>query len=168
MIKNRRKARKMPKKAAKNKIDLKQVKELRDLTGQGVLEVKEALEKADGDYEKAKKELLELSAKKASKKADRDASDGLVYSYIHTGGKVGSLVLVACETDFVAKTDDFKNLCHNLAMQVCTGEYETVDEVLADEFIKDPSKKVSELVTETVGKLGEKMELLEFVRFSVR
>jgi len=143
------------------------IKKLRIQTGAGVLDIKNALEAAGGDIEQAKKTLFEKGIAKAAKKSERTTKDGLVYSYIHGGGKLGSLVLVACETDFVAKTEDFKKLCHELAMQVCTDDYSSVDDVLAAEYIRDSSKKVADLITETVAKLGEKIELKQFVRLSV-
>lgn len=150
------------------KSNMKDIKKLRDLTGAGVLEIKNALEEFKGDFEKVKADLMEKGKVKAAKKADRDASDGLVYAYIHNGGKVGSLIVMACETDFVAKTDDFQNLCKEVAMQVCTSDYESVKDLLDDDYTRDPSKKVKDLITEAIAKLGENIELREFTRYSVR
>ncbi len=149
------------------KIDVNDIKSLREETGAGVMDVKKMLEEFDGDVEKAREELLKKSASKAAKKADRDAGDGLVYAYIHNGGKVGSLVHVACETDFVAKTEDFKKLCHELAMQVCTDDYEDVESFLKASYMRDESKTVETMLSEVVGKLGEKIELKSFVKYSV-
>lgn len=150
------------------KANVNDIKKLRDDTGAGVLDIKKALEAAEGNVEKAKKALMEKGAAKAAKKqAERETGDGLVYSYIHNTGKVGSMLLMACETDFVAKTDDFKSLCKNIAMQVATGEYESVEDLLNDDYIRDPSKKVAVLITETIAKLGEKIELVKFVKYSV-
>lgn len=149
-------------------ISINDIKKLREETGAGVLDVKKALEEAKGNYEKAKKDLIEKGVAKAAKKADRRASDGLVHSYIHLGGKIGSLVLVACETDFVAKTEDFKKLCHEIAMQVATDEYKDVKDLLDSEYIRDPNKKVSDFITEVTAKVGEKIEVKKFVRFSVK
>ena len=148
-------------------IDVDKIKKLKEETGAGVLEVKKALEEFDGDVERAKKELLSKASEKASKKADRDAGDGLVYSYIHNGGKVGSMILVACETDFVAKTDDFKKLCREIAMQVCTEDYSDVKKLLESEYIRDPSKTILDLVNEATAKLGEKIEIRDFYKLSV-
>jgi len=148
-------------------IDAKKIKKLREETGAGVLEIKNILEETDGDFDKAKKELMKKVASKAAKKADRTAADGLVYSYVHNGGKIGSMVLVGCETDFVARTDDFKKLCQEIAMQVCTEEYETKEKLLEAEYIRDPSKKIQDLINETSAKTGEKIELQKFVKFSV-
>lgn len=149
-------------------LDVENIKKLRDLTGAGVLDIKKALEEHGGDFEKAKADLMEKGKARAAKKADRKASDGLVYSYIHTGGKVGSMIVMACETDFVAKTPDFQNLCKEVAMQACSGDYETIDELLGDDYIRDDSKKVSDLITETIAKLGENIELKQFVKYSVK
>lgn len=148
-------------------IAIEDIKKLREETGAGILDVKKALENADGDFDVARKELEEKGIAKAAKKADRIASDGLVHAYVHSGGKLGSMVVVACETDFVARTDDFKKLCQNITLQVCAGEYATVDELLEDDYIKDPGKKVSDLVTEAIAKLGEKIEIKEFAKLSV-
>jgi elongation factor Ts len=148
-------------------IDAEKIKKLREETGAGVLEIKSALEEAGEDYEKAKESLMKKAASKAAKKADRTANDGLVYSYIHNGGKVGSMVLISCETDFVAKTDDFKKLCHEVAMQVCTEDFDNLENLLSSEYIRDPSKRIVDLVNETTAKLGEKIEIIKFVKFSV-
>jgi len=148
-------------------IDMEKIKKLRDETGAGILEIKSMLEEVDDDFDKAKEELLKKSASKAAKKSDRVAEDGLVYSYIHNSGKVGSLVLLSCETDFVAKTDDFQKLCREVAMQVCTEEYQDVEELLQSEYIRDPSKKIQDLVNEATAKVGEKIEIRKFTKFSV-
>jgi len=148
-------------------IDAEKIKKLRDETGAGILEIKSMLEDVAGDFEKAKEGLMKKVASKAAKKADRIASDGLVFSYIHNGGKVGSMVLISCETDFVAKTDDFKKLCLEVAMQVCSEDYKDVKDLLDSEYIRDPSKKILDLVNEAIAKLGEKIEIVKFVKFSV-
>ncbi len=148
-------------------MNIEDIKKLREETGAGVMEVKHALEEFSGDYEKAKEDLMKKGLAKAAKKSDRVTKDGLVYSYIHATGKVGSLVAIACETDFVAKTEQFKKLCHEIALQVCTEEYASTEALLESEFIKDSSKKVSDLIAETVAKLGEKIEIKSFTRISV-
>jgi elongation factor Ts len=148
-------------------INVEIIKKLREETGAGVLEIKLALEKFEDDYEKVKADLLSKGASKAAKKADRVTKDGLVHAYIHGTGKVGSMVAVACETDFVAKTDAFIKLCHEIAMQICTEEYADVEAVLNAEYMRDPSKKVQDLINDTIAKLGEKIELKKFVRFAV-
>lgn len=148
-------------------INMEPIVKLRDDTGAGILEAKKALEDANGDFEAAKKALLAKASAKAAKKAGRTAGDGLVHAYIHATGKVGSLVNIGCETDFVAKTEDFKRLVHEIALQVCTESYSTVEELLASEYVKDSSKKMLDLINEVTAKVGEKIEVKEFVRFSI-
>lgn len=148
-------------------MNIETIKKLREDTGAGVMDVKKALEEFGGDYEKAKEDLMKKGLAKAAKKADRVAKDGLTYAYIHATGKVGSLVAVACETDFVAKTEEFKKLCHEIALQVSTENYESVEALMETEYIRDGSKKVKDLVAETVAKLGEKIEIKKFSRISV-
>jgi elongation factor Ts len=148
-------------------ISIDDIKKLRKETGAGVLAVKEALEDAGGDFEVAKKDLIAQGIAKAEKKSARDASEGLVHAYIHMGGKLGSMVLVACETDFVARTDDFKKLCNELAMQVCTDDYADVEALLNDEYMRDSTKTVRDVVTESIAKLGENIEIRKFTKLSV-
>jgi len=147
--------------------NIQDIKKLRAETSASVMDVKKALEEANNDFEEAKKLLIERGKVKAAKKsAERTVADGLVESYIHTTGKVGSLILLSCETDFVAKTDEFKELAHEIAMQAAIQDYESVEDLLQDDYIRDPSKKISDLITETVAKLGEKIVLSKIARFS--
>ena len=148
-------------------MDINKIKELREETGAGILEAKKALTAADGDYDKARDALMKEVSKKAAKKQERTAADGLVYAYIHAGGKIGSLVMVACETDFVGKTDDFKKLCHDIAMQVCCEECEEIEELLKSEYIKDSSKTIQDLINETTAKVGEKIEIKKFTKYTI-
>lgn len=149
-------------------IDTELIKKLREETGAGVMDAKNTLEKYNGDYEQAKAELAAKGLAKADTKADRVTKDGLVYAYMHATGKVGSLVSIACETDFVAKTEEFKKLCHEVALQVCTETYADVTALLDAEYIKDDSKKISDLVRETVAKVGEKIEIRGFCRLDIK
>ena len=149
-------------------IDIEIIKKLREETGAGVLDVKKALEKYSGDVAQAKKELEEKGAAKAAKKQEeRITKDGLVYSYIHGNGKAGSLINLACETDFVAKTDDFKKLCHEIAMQVVTEDFSDTESLLKSAYIRDESKTISDLINAVIAKTGEKVELKGFCRMSV-
>jgi len=158
-----------------------QVKELRDKTGAGIMDSKRALEEAGGDFTKAEALLNEKGLASAAKKAGRETSEGLVVSYIHTGGRVGSLVELNCETDFVARTEDFETLGRNLAMQIAAMtplhvDRESVPEsedvkdeqlLLEQEYIRDSSMKVAELVKEAIGKLGENIRIRRFSRFEL-
>ena len=149
-------------------INLQDIKKLREETSASIMDVKKALEESGSDFGEAKKLLVEKGKARAAKKsAERTVKDGLVESYIHTTGKVGSLILLSCETDFVAKTDEFKKLAHEIAMQAASQDYGSVDELLSDVYIRDPSKRVSDLITETVAKLGEKIVLSKVIRFSI-
>jgi len=101
-----------------DKVSIEIIKELRERTGAGVMDIKKALEKTGGDVEKAVEELRKMGAAKAAKKLDRSAKEGLVYAYIHPGNRVGVLVEVNCETDFVARTEDFQKFVHEVALQI--------------------------------------------------
>lgn len=149
-------------------VNIEQIKKLREQTGAGVMEAKKALEETGGDFDKAAKLLMERGLSKVEKRADRQAGEGLVFSYIHAGGKIGSLVLLGCETDFVAKTEEFKNLGKEIAMQVATEDYADAVSLLEAEYIRDSSKKVKDLINQVVAKLGEKIEIRSFVRYSVK
>lgn len=148
-------------------ISAKQVKKLREETGAGVMDVRRALIEVNGDEEKAKVVLKEKSVQQAAKKSERVTEQGLVESYIHGGGKVGSLVYIACETDFVAKTDEFKNLAKELAMQVAAMNPESIDELIKQEYIRDSGKTVKILVDEVISKTGENIQIKKFERFSL-
>jgi elongation factor Ts len=164
------------------KITADRVKELRDQSGAGIMQCRTALIESDGDIERALEILKKLSLVKAAKKAERPAVEGLIEAYIHTGGRVGAMVELNCETDFVARTDEFKKLAHHLAMQVAAmspqfiteEEYkpETEDEpqtacLLLQADIKEPDKTVKEIITETIAKTGENIKVSRFARFEL-
>lgn len=153
------------------------VKELREKSGAGVMECKRALQDTEGDMDKALEILREKGLTKHAKVAGREANQGLVESYIHTGGRIGALVEVNCETDFVARTDEFRMLARELAMQVASMDPKSVgslsepteDEtaLLNQEYIRDARKSIRDLVKETIGKVGENIVVNRFVRFEV-
>lgn len=149
-------------------IDITQIKKLREQTGAGVMDAKKVLEETAGDFEKSAKILMEKGLAKLSKRSDRSAGEGLVFSYIHSGAKVGSLLLLGCETDFVAKTEEFQKLGKEIAMQVATEEYADVLALTNAEYVRDGSKKIGDLIKETVAKLGEKIEIKSFTRYSIK
>jgi elongation factor Ts len=128
-------------------ITAQQVKELREVTGAGVLDCKQALETNDGDFNKAVAYLREKGAAAAAKRAEREADEGLIGSYIHAGSKVGALVEVNCETDFVAMTDEFQTLAHDLAMQVVAAKplYLTPADVPAEVLEKEKADVRAEM-----------------------
>ena len=159
------------------------IKTLRERTSAGVMDCKRALEDAKGDPVQAEDILKEKGLSAIAKRIDRETKEGLVESYIHTGGRVGSLVELGCETDFVARTSEFKELAHNLAMQVAampSTSYVDRDEIKEDEsrpveevslldqsFIKDPSRSVNDVVQELMAKVGENIKVRRFARFAL-
>jgi elongation factor Ts len=144
------------------------VKELRDKTGCGFMDCKTALAENNGDIEAAVDFLRKKGIAAAAKKAHRATSEGLVEAYLASDGKLGALIEVNCETDFVARTDDFKNLVQNLVRQAAeSGDpAAAVEAFLAQPYSADPSKTVEEAVNATVGKIGENMRLHRFERFA--
>lgn len=147
-------------------ISLDLLKKLRAETSAGVSDCRQALEDAGGDYEKAKKLILERSAEKAAKKADRQTGSGLVESYVH-GGRVGVIVELRCETDFVARTDEFKHLAHEVALQVAAMNPKDTKELLESAYIRDPKLTIEALVKQVIGKLGENITLGRFSRLAL-
>lgn len=188
------------------------VKDLRTKTGAGMMDCKKALAATDGDMDKAVDFLREKGLAAAAKKADRIAAEGLVYSYIHGNGRIGVLVEVNCETDFVAQTDGFKALCKDIAMQIAAAKpaylkreevpQEVLDHerevlrqqalnegkpekivdkmivgriekyykencLLDQEFIKDSDKTISQVITEQIAKIGEKIDIRRYVRYEL-
>ena len=193
-------------------IDAKLVKTLRDKTGAGMMDCKKALVETLGDLDKAVDHLRKSGVAKAEKKGVRETKEGLVYSYIHAGGRLGVLVELNCETDFVANTEGFIELAHNLAMQIAATNPVALDRDSIDEsivvrekdifmeqaksqgkpdniiekmvegrinkfyqesclmdqtYIKDPDKKVYDLITETISTLGENISINRYIRFAI-
>lgn len=169
------------------------VKQLRERTGAGIMECKRALEETGGDIEKSVALLRQQGLSKADKKSGRDARQGIVDTYIHTGGRIAAMVELNCETDFVARTDDFKQLARELAMQVAAmrpsyidpndvpadtlaaGAREYGDEkrylqevaLLSQAYIKDSRRTMDDMVREAIGKLGENIVVRRIARFEV-
>ncbi len=153
---------KMQKHKSKVKIDIELIKKLRAETGAGVSDCRQALEEA-GDYARAKEWLRKKGMERAAKKAEREVKAGRVFCYVHHTGRLGSMVALACETDFVAKTDDFQKLGKELAMQVAAMQPESVGVLLEQEYIRDGAGgKIGDLVKEAIGKLGENIQVADF------
>ena len=170
-----------------------QVKELRELTGAGIMECKRALVETDGNVKEATDLLKQQGLAKAEKKSGRSALQGVVEPYIHAGGRIAALVEINCETDFVARTTDFKTLAHDVAMQVAAmnpryvsddevseGDWEELEREYGDRkkaiaavclldqaFIKDAKSTIRDLVKASIGKLGENIVVRRFARFEV-
>jgi elongation factor Ts len=174
-------------------ITTEQIRALREKTGAGIMDSKRALEEAGGDPAKATEILRQQGLARAGKKSDRSALQGLVEPYIHGGGRIGALVEINCETDFVARTPDFQALAHDVAMQVAAipPRYVSIDDVpeadfarlekefgsrdeairqvvlLEQPFIKDAKKTINDLVKESIAKLGENIVIRRFSRFEL-
>ena len=193
-------------------IDAKLVKALRDRTGAGMMDCKKALVKSNGDMDNAIDFLRKSGIAKAEKKGSRETKEGIIYSYIHSGGRLGVLIELNCETDFVAKTDEFTELAHNFAMQVAAtnpvsldrddvspelidrekniyidqakkeGKPDAIIQKMVDgrinkffqesclmeqTYIKDPDKKVADLLNETISSLGENISINQYTRFAI-
>ncbi|MBP9813707.1 translation elongation factor Ts [Candidatus Woesebacteria bacterium] len=146
-------------------IDL--LKKLREETQAGVSDCRQALEDAKGDYEKAKKLLIERGLEKASKKEGKETSQGIIHSYIHGNGKVGVLVDLRCETDFVARTDEFKALAHELTLQIAAMTPKDVKELLESAYIRDAKLTMLDLVKQTIAKVGENITVSRFTRMQL-
>ena len=164
------------------KISLELIKELREQSGAGIMQCRNALEKHEGNREKALEFLKEQGLLKAKEKAERTAAEGLIEAYIHIGGRVGAMIELNCETDFVARTDEFKELAHNIAMQVAAMNPQFVSEadmpkkadvepavacLLRQPYIKDQEQTIEDIITETIAKVGENIKVSRFARFEL-
>jgi len=143
------------------------IKALREKTGAGIMDAKKALEEAKGDLTKAEEIIAQRGLTKAASKSEREVKSGRVYSYIHNTGRVGAMVEVACETDFVANTEDFQILCKEIAMQVASMDPEDVEILMKQSYIRDGSKTIEELIKALVAKTGENTKVVRFVRFAL-
>jgi elongation factor Ts len=163
-------------------VSTEDVKRLRGETGAGVMAAKRALETANGDFEAAREVLREAGIASAAKRADRETGEGLVESYIHGEGRIGALVEINCETDFVARTEGFRQLAKDVAMQVAAMgplalEPEDVpaeapgaakdNALMTQSFIKDNSRTIGDLVRETIAQTGENVRITRFSRFEL-
>lgn len=193
-------------------VTIKDITKLREATGLGIMDVKKALVEADGDHEKALEALRKSGALKAAKKAERSSNSGLVETYSHGEGRIGVIVEVSCETDFVAKNQTFKDLVHEIALHIAASDPKYISreevpaEVVAKEkevyaeqlkaegkpeniiekivegkldkfygeiclleqpFIKDPDRKIKEILTDAIAKIGENITVKRFARFVV-
>jgi elongation factor Ts len=164
------------------KISVEAVKELRNITNVGIADCKKALLEVGGDMEKAVEFLKQRGVAIAEKKKDVATTEGIIEAYIHYTKRIGALVELNCETDFVARTAEFKELAHDLAMQIAATapQFLTSEEMppeaetdlqaaclLSQPFIKEPNKTVQEIITETIAKVGENIKVRRFVRFEL-
>lgn len=149
------------------KITTDTIRKLRDESGAGVMRVKSVLEEVKGDEKKALEILKKEGFEKAAKRGDRETSQGIVASYIHHSGKIGVLVSILTETDFVAKNELTIELGKNVSLQIASMNPENVEELENQDFIKDPKKKITDLVKEVSSKTGENIKIGKFTRIEV-
>jgi len=164
------------------KIPTTKVKALRDLSRAGIMECRNALLETEGNEEEALRILKERSLFRVQKKTERSANQGVVEAYIHTGGHIGAIVEINCETDFVARTDEFKELAHRLAMQVAAMSPQFVSDkevpqgadiepqeacLLLQPYIKSPDMTIQDIINETIAKVGENIKVRRFARFEL-
>lgn len=143
-----------------------QVQKLRELTSAGVMDCKKALEEAGGDFDKAKAIIHERGLVKAERKGERATGSGLLHSYIHNE-RVGVLLELRCETDFVARNESFKELAHNLAMHIAAMNPYDAEKLMAQNYIKDDSINIGELIKLTIAKTGENIKVEKFCRYEI-
>ena len=148
-------------------VSIDRIKQLREETGISIAECKKALEQGGGDMAKAKELLRSWGKEVALKKQSRETKEGLVEAYVHATGKVGAMVVVRCETDFVARSQDFKTLCHEIALQIASMDPPDTPALLEQPYVRDPSKTIGRLIEEFVAKLGENIVVEHFIRLEL-
>ena len=155
-------------------VSIDQLKKLREETGISLVECKKALEESSGDIEKAKEMLRKWSKKVAQKKAERKAEEGVVASYIHPNKKVGVLLQISCESDFVAKSEEFQKLAHEICLQIAAmnplfvkKEGTAEKSLLSQPWIRDEAKTIKDLIDEYIAKIGENIVIRQFTRYEI-
>jgi elongation factor Ts len=148
-------------------ISMDLIKQLRESTGARILDCQKALQEADGDLEKAKAIVEAKGLARVEKTQDRETKAGFIAAYVHNTGAIAAMVEVLCETDFVAQNEEFRQLAKDIAMQIIAMNPENLEELLAQDFVKDPEKTVDTMVKALSGKIGEKMEIRRFVRYQI-
>ena len=148
-------------------VTIDQIKELRNKTGVSIGECKKALEEANGDMQKAEEILKKAGQEFAQKRLNRETKEGIIDSYIHTGRKVGVMIELNCESDFVARSEDFKKLAHELCLQIAALPAKDKEDLLEQVWIKDQSKTVKDLINGYIAKFGENITLKRFVRYEL-
>ncbi|MFH0906796.1 MAG: translation elongation factor Ts [bacterium] len=148
-------------------ISAEQIKSFRQKTSVSIMECKRALEEAEGNEDKALKILQKRGGEKAIKKAGREANQGLIEAYVHNNGKIGVILELNCETDFVARNSEFRELSHDLAMHIAAMNPKDSEEFLSQSFIKDEQKSIKEIINETIAKLGENIKIGRFYRLEI-
>ncbi|MFH0864491.1 MAG: translation elongation factor Ts [Candidatus Gottesmanbacteria bacterium] len=149
-------------------INVDQIKKLREQTGAGIADIKEALEEAKGDEKKALEILKKKGLDKAAKKASRETAAGVVESYIHANKESGAMVVLTCETDFVARNEEFQKLAHEIAMQVCAMNPKDTKELLSQPWIRDEKQTIADIIKSHIAKFGENIKIKEIRKFAIK
>lgn len=150
---------------AKASLDL--IKKLRRETQAPVMECQQALVKFGGDLAKAKKWLKKKGLARAKKKKSQRSEEGLIHAYVHNNGRAGAIVKISCQTDFVGRNPDFAKLAHEIALQIVALKPKNVRELLSQEYIRDPEKKIEELINGAIAKFGENIRIVDFTRLEI-
>lgn len=148
-------------------VKAQQVKKLRDKTGASMMECKNALVETKGNEEKALKVLQKKDQITAMKKSERKADQGIVEAYIHSDNKMGVLLELKCETDFVARNEEFKKLAHELAIHIAGMDSKDEKSLLKEPFVKNPEITIKNLIDEKISKLGENIKIGKFIRYQL-
>lgn len=148
-------------------ITAEQIKELRDATGVSVMQCKKALEESNGDMEAAKVALRAIAAAQAEKKADRELGAGVIATYVHANKKMGVMLEMQCETDFVSQNEEFVNAANQIALHIGAMDPQTTDELMEQSFIMNPELTVKQIIDGVVQKTGERVEISKFVKYSI-
>lgn len=148
-------------------MDVVLLKQLREETGASIMACRQALVESDGDVKKAKKYLKTNATTVLEKKANREAKQGVIASYIHATNKVGGLVELHCETDFVARTEKFQNLARELALHITGMNPQSIQDLLSQPYVRDTSFTIKDLIARTVSEVGERIDVTRFVRYEI-
>jgi len=148
-------------------INVEQIKKLREKTGASITECKDALNSSEGDIEKAIKSLNQKVLQTVEKKIERETKAGIIEAYIHNKGKIGVLLELVCETDFVVRNEQFKELAHNLAMHIAAMDPKDEKELFSQPYIKNTDQTIKNLIDENISKLGENIQVKKFVRYEI-
>lgn len=148
-------------------ITAEQIKELRDATGVSVMQCKKALEESQGDMDAAKVALRAIAAAQAEKKADRELGAGVIATYVHANKKMGVMLEMQCETDFVSQNEEFMNAANQIALHIGAMDPESVEALLEQPFIMNPELTVKQVIDGVVQKTGERVELSKFVKYAI-
>lgn len=148
-------------------LNLNKIKKLRQETGISIALCKKAIEQSRGNLEKARKLLNQWGIEKVKDKANRSTAQGAIFAYVHHNKKIASLIEILCETDFVARNNKFQNLGQELAMQIASSDAKSSDDLLNQEYIRDPNIKISDLIKDAILKFGENIKIGKFTRFEI-